>query len=37
MLENLPEFDIGRVAEIEPDTWKNVGVSIMHSTKILKE
>lgn len=30
-------FTEGKLQFIEPDKWKNVGVSIVHAVKILKE
>ena len=38
MLE-FPEtaFTPGKLANVEPENWKNVGVSITHAVKIMKE
>jgi len=30
-------FTDGKLQFIEPDNWKNVGVSVVHAVKVLKE
>ena len=38
LLELNPEaFTATKLHNIEPDNWKNVGVSIVHAFKVLKE
>jgi hypothetical protein len=38
-LLEFPEtaFTPGKLANVEPENWKNVGVSIVHACKIMKE
>lgn len=38
-LLDLPEeaFTIGKLQYVEPETWKNVGASLVHAVRILKD
>jgi hypothetical protein len=37
LLENLPNFELGSISKIEPENWKIVGVSLIHSNNLLRD